>query len=146
LFTISAVARAILFTISAVARAILFTISAAARAHLLTISAVAHAILLPCSELLRARALLFTILAVSRTLFFTISCCACAFVYNFNFLGFNDVGYNNAEVITPNIDDLAKSGIIFDKNYVQPSCSPSRSALLTGMYPYKIGRQVSIDY
>ena len=37
---------------------------------------------------------------------------------------------------------MAYEGIIFERNYVQPSCTPSRSALMTGMYPYKIGRQV----
>ena len=44
-------------------------------------------------------------------------------------------------MLTPNIDKLAKEGGILERNYVQPSCTPSRSALMTGMYPYKIGRQ-----
>ena len=55
--------------------------------------------------------------------------------------GFNDVGYQNPMVISPNIDKLAAKGVILDRNYVQPVCTPSRSALMTGMYPYKIGRQ-----
>ena len=59
-------------------------------------------------------------------------------------LGFNDIGYNNPEVITPNINDLAANGVILDRNYVQPVCTPSRTALLSGTYPYKIGMQVSI--
>jgi len=59
-------------------------------------------------------------------------------------LGFNDIGYNNPEVITPNINDLAANGVILDRNYVQPICTPSRTALLSGTYPYKIGLQVSI--
>ena len=59
-----------------------------------------------------------------------------------NNLGYNDVGYHNEEVITPNIDKLAKEGIILERNYVQPVCTPTRSSLMTGMYPYKIGRQV----
>ena len=57
-------------------------------------------------------------------------------------LGFNDIGYNNADVITPHINELAANGVILDKNYAQPFCTPSRSALLSGMYPYKIGMQV----
>ena len=61
-------------------------------------------------------------------------------------IGYNDIGYHNPEVITPYIDKLAYEGIIFERNYVQPSCTPSRSALMTGMYPYKIGRQVHIQY
>ena len=62
----------------------------------------------------------------------------------YTFLGFNDVGYQNPVVITPNIDQLAAEGVILDRNYVQPVCSPSRSALMTGMYPYKIGRQGTV--
>merc|ERR1712137_393756 len=58
-------------------------------------------------------------------------------------LGFNDIGYNNPEVITPNINDLAANGVILDRNYVQPICTPSRTALLSGTYPYKIGLQGS---
>jgi len=56
-------------------------------------------------------------------------------------LGFNDVGYHNPDMMTPNIDQLAKTGIILEQSYVQPICTPSRSSLLTGMYPYLIGRQ-----
>ncbi len=52
------------------------------------------------------------------------------------------MGYHNPDVISPNIDSLAKEGVIFEKSYVQPSCTPSRSALMTGMYPFHIGRQV----
>ena len=32
----------------------------------------------------------------------------------------------------PNIESLARSGLILEQNYVQPTCSPSRTALLTG--------------
>ena len=41
---------------------------------------------------------------------------------------------------TPNIDDLASEGIIFDRAYVSTSlCSPSRATYLTGVSPYKHG-------
>ena len=59
------------------------------------------------------------------------------------FSGFNDVGFRNADVITPNIDSLAREGMILSQSYVQPLCTPSRSAFLTGMYPFHIGRQVN---
>ena len=61
------------------------------------------------------------------------------------FSGFNDIGYRNPEVISPNLDKLANEGVILDRNYVQAVCTPSRSAMMTGMYPYKIGRQVCIS-
>ena len=42
-------------------------------------------------------------------------------------LGYNDVGYHNSDVISPNIDRLASEGIILERSYVQPICTPSRS-------------------
>ena len=55
--------------------------------------------------------------------------------------GWNDIGYHNPEVISPNLDQLAREGVILDRNYAQAVCTPSRASLMTGMYPYKIGRQ-----
>ena len=40
------------------------------------------------------------------------------------------------------MDKLAKSGIILENHYVQPICTPTRSALMTGYYPIHTGRQV----
>ncbi|MFD1615611.1 sulfatase [Gelatiniphilus marinus] len=38
-------------------------------------------------------------------------------------------------IISPNIDKLAKQGVLFKKHYVNsPSCGPSRYTLLTGLY------------
>jgi arylsulfatase A-like enzyme len=55
-------------------------------------------------------------------------------------LGYADCGFNGGQQIkTPNIDRLAKSGTIIDSHYVQPVCSPTRSALLTGRYPTRTG-------
>ena len=59
-------------------------------------------------------------------------------------MGYNDIGYHNPSIISPNIDNLANTGIRLEQNYVQPQCTPSRSALLTGMYPYHLGRQKDI--
>ncbi|XP_067685669.1 arylsulfatase B-like isoform X2 [Haliotis asinina] len=56
-------------------------------------------------------------------------------------LGWNDVGLHNPDMITPNIDRLAREGVILNQSYVQPLCSPSRSAFMSGYYPFKTGLQ-----
>merc|ERR1711936_1144106 len=56
-------------------------------------------------------------------------------------LGWNDVPWHNPEVLMPNLDLMAKSGLILEQQYSQPTCSPSRTALLTGYYPYRTGYQ-----
>ncbi|XP_062601834.1 arylsulfatase I-like [Saccostrea cucullata] len=56
-------------------------------------------------------------------------------------MGNHDIGYNNDEVLTPNLDRLAEAGVILDANYVYPVCTPSRSAFMTGRYAHKTGFQ-----
>ncbi len=48
--------------------------------------------------------------------------------------------YGDSTVITPNIDRLAREGVVYT-NVFSPSgvCAPSRCALTTGMYPSSIG-------
>ena len=60
-------------------------------------------------------------------------------------LGRNDCGFlGGTEIQTPHLDRLAKSGTILDAFYVQPVCSPTRAALLTGRYPMRHGLQVGV--
>jgi N-sulfoglucosamine sulfohydrolase len=48
--------------------------------------------------------------------------------------------YGDRTVPTPRIDALAASGTQFTRAYVtKPSCSPSRAALYTGLYPHQNG-------
>jgi arylsulfatase B len=54
-------------------------------------------------------------------------------------LGYADVGFNGASMPTPNIDRIARSGMVLDHFYVSPICSPSRAGLLTGRYPHRYG-------
>ena len=44
--------------------------------------------------------------------------------------------YGDPLAITPNIDKLAKMGVVFGNTHVQyPLCGPSRVSLMTGLYP-----------
>ena len=56
-------------------------------------------------------------------------------------LGYADVGFNGStDIVTPELDRLAKNGTIMTSAYVaHPFCGPSRAALLTGRYPHVIG-------
>jgi len=49
-------------------------------------------------------------------------------------LGWNDVGYHNENVSTPNIDRLAKAGVELNRFYVNPTCSPTRASLMSGEF------------
>ncbi|XP_071173727.1 arylsulfatase B-like isoform X1 [Mytilus edulis] len=55
--------------------------------------------------------------------------------------GWNDIGWHNSDVLTPNLDRLARQGVILENSYVQPVCTPSRAAILTGKYPFRTGLQ-----
>ncbi len=55
--------------------------------------------------------------------------------------GYADVGFNGCKDIpTPNIDRIAKRGVIFSSGYVSYSvCAPSRAGLITGRYQDRFG-------
>ena len=56
-------------------------------------------------------------------------------------LGWIDVGFHGSKIHTPNIDSLAKDGVILDNFYAQPVCTPARGALMTGRYPIHTGKE-----
>jgi arylsulfatase A-like enzyme len=60
-------------------------------------------------------------------------------------MGYADVGFNGGkEIKTPAIDAIAAAGARFESFYVQPLCSPTRAALMTGRYPMRYGFQVGV--
>src|SRR5262245_52222787 len=55
-------------------------------------------------------------------------------------LGYGDLGCYGSKIPTPNLDRMAKEGILFRHFYsANPVCSPARAALLTGRYPTRVG-------
>lgn len=53
--------------------------------------------------------------------------------------------YGDKIVKTPNIERLAKQGVVFTNAYAaSPSCTPSRAGMLTGNYPHKLGEGVNL--
>lgn len=59
-------------------------------------------------------------------------------------LGWKDVGFHGSDIQTPNIDKLALDGARLEQFYVQPMCTPSRAALMTGRYPFRYGLQTLV--
>ena len=53
-------------------------------------------------------------------------------------LGYADIGYHGGagQIRSPVIDNLAHNGVKLENYYVQPMCTPSRSALMTGKCEY----------
>jgi arylsulfatase A-like enzyme len=56
-------------------------------------------------------------------------------------LGWSDVGWHGGFGKTPNLDKLVRTGLELDQHYVQPVCTPTRTALLSGRYPGRFGPQ-----
>jgi arylsulfatase A-like enzyme len=47
--------------------------------------------------------------------------------------------YGSTDLVTPNMDAIARSGVRFTQFYAFPICSPSRASLLTGKTPQRAG-------
>lgn len=54
-------------------------------------------------------------------------------------LGWADAGFQGGAPKTPHLDRLAKKSRRLTRHYVQPMCSPTRAALLSGRYPSRFG-------
>ncbi len=58
-------------------------------------------------------------------------------------VGFGEIGMDDLSVIrgykTPNMSALAKEGLSLQRMYSEPSCTPTRVAMMTGRYPTRTG-------
>ncbi|KAL1467406.1 hypothetical protein MTO96_042205, partial [Rhipicephalus appendiculatus] len=56
----------------------------------------------------------------------------------------DDVGWADTSLVggyqipTPNLDALAAHGLLLTQHYAMQTCTPSRAALLTGLYPIRM--------
>ena len=53
-------------------------------------------------------------------------------------MGWGDLGCQGGEISTPNLDQLAATGVRFRQFYNSARCSPTRAALLTGLYTQQV--------
>ena len=54
--------------------------------------------------------------------------------------GYGDLAFTgNPAIKTPNIDKLASQGTLLNNFHVDPTCAPTRSALMTGRYSDRVG-------
>ena len=83
---------------------------------------------------------------ITTLLLLSIACCASAQRPNFILFITDDISqedlgcYGSVDAKTPNLDDIAASGMRFDNAYLTcSSCSPSRCSLITSRYPHNTG-------
>ena len=53
-------------------------------------------------------------------------------------LGYHNVGFHNAEQVSPHIDGLVREGVLLEAHYTFQFCSPTRSAFLSGRLPIHV--------
>ena len=55
-------------------------------------------------------------------------------------MGYSDLGCYGGEIMTPNLDRLAKNGIRYTQAYNTSKCWTTRISLLTGLYHHRSNR------
>ena len=61
-------------------------------------------------------------------------------------LGYSDLSVYGGEISTPNINALAKAGIIFTNFHAAPACSPSRAMIMSGVDNHQAGLGSMSEY
>lgn len=60
-------------------------------------------------------------------------------------LGYSDIGCFGSEIRTPNIDRIAREGMVFTQFYNNAKCTTSRASILSGMYPRGSGSSIPLS-
>ncbi len=63
----------------------------------------------------------------------------------FDDIGFMDFGAYGSDTRTPNIDSLARRGMMLSRYYTSPFCGPSRAMLMTGMDNHQVGMGTLVE-
>lgn len=61
-------------------------------------------------------------------------------------MGFSDINCYGSEINTPNVNRLAQEGLRFTQFRNTARCCPSRSSLLTGLYPHQAGVGLMVEH
>lgn len=61
-------------------------------------------------------------------------------------MGYGDAGFTRGQLMTPVLDGLAREGTVLQQHYATPQCTPSRAALLTGLFPSRLGDHATKAY
>jgi arylsulfatase A-like enzyme len=61
-------------------------------------------------------------------------------------LGYGDLGFTGSKIQTPVLDSLAARGMVLTQHYATPQCTPSRAALMTGLFPSRLGDHATKAY
>jgi len=63
-------------------------------------------------------------------------------------MGYSDLGFMGSGIETPNIDQLADNGMVFNQFYNAGRCCPTRASLLTGLYAHNadLGWMTASDF
>lgn len=54
-------------------------------------------------------------------------------------MGYSDLGFMGSGIKTPNLDGLARNGVVFSQCYNTGRCCPTRASLMTGLYAHQTG-------
>ena len=54
-------------------------------------------------------------------------------------MGYSDIGCYGGEILTPNIDSLAREGVRMTQFYNTSRSCPTRASLMTGLYQHQAG-------
>lgn len=54
-------------------------------------------------------------------------------------MGYSDIGCYGGEIMTPNLDKLASTGVRFTQFYNTSRSCPARASLMTGLYQHQAG-------